>query len=559
MNRNVESHFALNPTNLDLRRSRFDMSFGNKTSFNVGDLIPLCRPIEVLPGDTFVVDTSKVVRLQTLLKPIMDNLYLDTYWFFVPNRLVWDHWKQFCGENTESAWLPTTTYSIPTISSGSTGFPVGSIADYFGLPTGVSNMAPVSSLPFRAYALVCNEWFRSEVLSDPLVVPTDDSNTTYSANISDNLMPARGGTPYKACKFFDYFTSCLPSPQKGPEVSIPFTNSGFLPVYTTSQMNSGIINGQAIPPKSLTGYIPQLGTSSNYQLSVSGSDNKWIKATDSPGSTDYNFVPMNLQAYIGDINPSINALRLAFQVQKLYEKDARGGTRYIEILKSHFGVTSPDSRLQRPEYLGGSRLPISVSEVTNNSQGSDSYLGDLGGMSKTNETHSDFTHSFTEHGYLLCLGVARYDHSYQQGIHASWLRKSRFDFYWPVLANIGEQPVLKREIYATASDVPSTPPAAGEIFGYQEAWASYRYMPDMITGMMRSAASSGLDSWHFGDNYATAPTLSDGWIREDKNNVDRVLAVTSSTANQIFADLYFNVKATRCMPVYSIPGLIDHH
>lgn len=235
-------------------------------------------------------------------------------------------------------------------------------------------------------------------------------------------------------------------------------------------------------------------------------------------------------------------------------------TRYIEVLKSHFGVTSPDSRLQRPEYLGGNRIPISIAEVTNNSKDATNFLGDLGGMSKTTDTHSDFTHSFTEHGYILCLGVARYDHSYQQGVHKSWLRKNRLDFYWPVLANIGEQPVLKAEIFAEDGEyMQHTPPYPGEIFGYQEAWAEYRYMPSQISGMLRSDADAGLDSWHFGDYYEEAPTLSDGWIREDKTNVDRALAVTSDTADQIFADFWFSIKATRCMPVYSIPGLIDHH
>ena len=552
MNRNTESHFAYNPTNIDLSRSRFDMSFGNKTSFNVGDIVPLCRPLEVLPGDTFVIDTSKVVRLQTLLKPVMDNLYLDTYWFFVPYRLVWSHWKEFMGENTQSAWLPSASYSIPKTKSG-TGFPIGSVADYFGLPTGVASMAPVTSLPFRAYALVCNEWFRSEDLSDPLVVDTGDSDRTYNSSATDAYQPVQGGTPYKACKYFDYFTGCLPAPQKGPNVMVPFSNTGIAPVFTMKQTHP--INFDS-NDKGLQGYVGTNTTTDNYVL-VDGNGN-WLKTSTTDNSST-KFTPNNLWTSLETINPTINALRFAFQVQKLYEKDARGGTRYIEILKSHFGVTSPDSRLQRPEYLGGNRFPVNVQEVTNNTKSSGNYLGDVGGLSRTTDVHSDFTHSFTEHGVILCLGVARYDHSYQQGIHASWLRSDRLDFYWPVLANIGEQPVLKREIYATANDTPSTPPISNEIFGYQEAWSSYRYMPDMITGMMRSASNSGLDSWHFADNYSQMPTLSDSWIREDKGNVDRALAVQSSTCNQIFADIFFKIKATRCMPVYSIPGLIDHH
>lgn len=235
-------------------------------------------------------------------------------------------------------------------------------------------------------------------------------------------------------------------------------------------------------------------------------------------------------------------------------------TRYIEILKSHFGVTSPDSRLQRPEYLGGNRIPVNISEVTNNAMDvNNGFLGDLGGMSRTTDNHSDFTHSFTEHGVLLCLGCARTEKSYQHGIHRSWLRRNRLDFYWPVLANLGEQAVLRKEIFAESNDADGLEPDVNDVFGYQERWAEYRYMPNMITGMLRSASNTGLDSWHFADDYQSAPTLSDGWIREDKTNVDRCLSVTSKEANQIFADFWFSIKATRCMPVYSVPGLIDHH
>lgn len=575
MNRNTNSHFAFNPTNVDLSRSRFDMSFGNKTSFNVGDLIPLCRPIEVLPGDTFSVDTSKVVRLQTLLKPVFSNLYLDTYWFFVPYRLVWSHFKEFMGENTQSAWLPPSTYQIPGVkfASGDTiGFPLGTVADYMGLPIGVPT-CKVNALPFKAYALVCNEWFRSENLTDPLVIDTSDSDITFDISAVDVSQPQQGGIPFKAAKFFDYFTACLPAPQKGPDVNIPMqaegNNNGWIPVKAFPAEH--LLTAEKDHDNMLRGYSVTSGDVASHVGMVDVSGDLKTAAISTLGITEDVFVPSNLWALGNNFTCDVNSLRLAFQIQKLYEKDARGGSRYIEILKSHFGVTSPDSRLQRPEYLGGNRIPINITEVLNNTAATSSakidvgssgpFLGDLGAMSRTTDVHSDFTHSFTEHGVLLCLGVARYEHDYSQGIHRSWLRQNRLDFYWPVLANIGEQAVLRKEIFATSSDADGlTPnPSTNPVFGYNERWAEYRYQPNMITGMLRSAALTGLDSWHFGDDYSNAPTLSDGWIREDKNNVDRCLAVNSSVADQIFGDFWFNIKATRCMPVYSIPGLIDHH
>lgn len=548
-NRNVESHFAYNPTNIDISRSSFDMSRSVKTTFNVGDLVPLCPPIEILPGDTFQIDMSKVVRLQTLLTPMMDNLYFDVYWFFVPNRLVWTHWKNFMGENTASAWLPSTTYSVPqTHITASGGWQSGTIADYFGIPIGVTDLY-VNSLPFRGYALIANEWFRSEVVGDPVPYYTSDTNTTGSngSNLSDIQC---GGKPYKANKFFDYFTGALPSPQKGPDVKIPLIedngiNNGYVPVNTFPATHFN--QGTGVP---ITGFIGSGTTKYNLDgTNASGGAAKF------DASASYAFSPNNLWANIRSFATTINELRLAFQVQKLYEKDARGGTRYIEVLKSHFGVTSPDSRLQRPEYLGGNRIPLNINQVIQQSgDANNTYLGDLGANSLTVDNHSDFTHSFTEHGFLFCLGVVRYDHTYQQGLEQTWTRKDRFDYYWPVFANIGEQPVYKREIYCTG--VSSNDDS---VFGYQEAWASYRYLPNIVTGEMRSAASASLDSWHLADDYNASPTLSESWLREDKSNVDRVLAVSSSVSNQVFGDFYFKIKATRCMPVYSIPGLIDHH
>ncbi len=569
MNRNVESHFALNPTRIDLSRSTFDRSASVKTSFNAGDIVPFFLE-EVLPGDTFNVKTSKVVRMQTLLTPMMDNVYLDTYYFFVPNRLVWKHWKEFNGENTESAWIPETTYNVPQITSpADTGWAVGTIADYFGIPTGVPNLS-VSALPFRAYALIMNEWFRDQNLSDPLVVPDDDA-TVAGVNTGTFVSDvAKGGKPYIAAKYHDYFTSCLPSPQKGPEVKIPVMGETDIPVYgsgkaltfeskdfnygTLSYTNYGGGAGQMYlyftPGVKDTGTITSADSNNNshFQDEALGLPPRGRIAADQVGL---------LAHYDGSQNAvSINQLRLAFQIQKLYERDARGGSRYIEILKSHFGVTSPDARLQRPEYLGGNRIPININQVVQQSgtgTGASTPQGTVVGMSQTTDSHSDFIKSFTEHGFIIGVMVARYDHTYQQGLDRMWSRKDRFDYYWPVFANIGEQAVKNKEIFAQGNAEDD------EVFGYQEAWADYRYKPNRVTGEMRSSYTQSLDVWHLADDYAQRPSLSDSWIREDKTNIDRVLAVTSSVSNQFFADIYIQNRATRPMPIYSIPGLIDHH
>ena len=560
MNRNVESHFALNPTNIDIRRSTFDRSHSLKTSFNVGDIVPFFLD-EVLPGDTFNVDTSKVVRLQTLLTPVMDNIYLDTYFFFVPNRLTWSHWKQFNGENTESAWIPQTEYEIPQITApADSGWSVGTIADYLGVPTGVPNLS-VSALPFRAYALVMNEWFRDENLSDPLVVPVDDA-TVAGVNTGTFVIDvAKGGLPYKAAKYHDYFTSCLPSPQKGPDVLIPSATSGVYPVVTKNEVHDpGGYTLSGVYGSNPTVFDELSVFPSNYLIpSVSGSN---VGVTGPNASLTFD--PTNLWAESsGGLGASINQLRMAFQIQKLYEKDARGGSRYIEILKSHFGVTSPDARLQRPEYLGGNRVPININQVVQQSAtaSGETAQGTVTGMSVTTDTHSDFTKSFTEHGFVIGVMVARYDHTYQQGLERFWSRKDRFDYYWPVFANIGEQAVKNKEIFAQGPGVKDSAGAVidDQVFGYQEAWADYRYKPSRVTGEMRSQYAQSLDVWHLADDYSALPMLSDSWIREDKTNVDRVLAVTSAVSNQLFADIYIKNRTTRPMPMYSIPGLIDHH
>lgn len=551
MNRNANGRFSEVPQ-AKISRSRFDRSSSVKTTFNAGDLIPFYVD-EVLPGDTFSVDTAKVVRMQTPLTPVMDNIYLDTYYFFVPNRLVWKHWINLMGENTESAWIPETQYSVPQVTAPTGGWSVGTIADYMGIPTGIDNFS-VNAMPFRAYALIVNDWFRDENLQDPLNISLEDA-TQRGSNGSNYITDCSlGGKPFVAGKLHDYFTSCLPSPQKGPDVSIPLFDSD-IPVRSTAE---------TIPDATTQMQVMAFtNASSPSQSFVAGffkntaDDNYSMQAFKTPSGSNGNDNVMfnNLWAQVNETAvASINSLRLAFQTQKYFEKLARGGSRYIESIKVNFDVTNPDYRLQRPEYLGGNRIPITINQVIQQSQSTEqSPQGATTGQSLTTDRNSDFTKSFTEHGYIIGLMVARYHHTYQQGLSRMWTRKAALDFYFPVFANIGEQPVLNQEIYAqgTAQDT--------EVFGYQEAWAEYRYRPNICTGEMRSTYKQSLDIWHLGDDYQSLPQLSPTWIQEDKTNVDRVLAVQSTLANQFFADIYVKCKATRPMPVYSVPGLIDHH
>lgn len=565
MNRNTESHFSLTP-HVDISRSRFDRSASLKTSFNAGDVVPFFLD-EVLPGDTFSVDTSKVVRMQTLLTPMMDNVYLDTYYFFVPNRLVWDHWKEFCGENTESAWIAATEYTMPQITSpANTGWDVGTLADYFGIPTGVAGLS-VSALPFRAYALIINEWFRDQNLQDPLVVPTDDS-TVAGVNTGTSVTDvAKGGKPFVASKYHDYFTSALPSPQKGPDVMIPVATGGNINIVGNGK-GLAITNGTVLgswaglrDSRYSINYVDNLGldvgslsANTGAFASVDSGMAVGVPTLEQLAGHPENSGLIGVQPAIAQA-ATINQLRLAFQIQKFYEQQARGGSRYTEVVRSFFGVTSPDARLQRPEYLGGNRVPINVNQIVQQSgtESSGTPQGTVVGQSLTTDKHSDFTKSFTEHGFIIGVMVARYDHTYQQGLNRLWSRKDKFDYYWPVFANIGEQAIKNKEIFAQGNDKDN------EVFGYQEAWAEYRYKPNMVTGEMRSAYAQSLDVWHLADDYKQLPTLSDAWIKEDKSNIDRVLAVTSSVSNQFFADIFVKNYCTRPMPMYSVPGLFDHH
>ncbi|QCS36161.1 major capsid protein [Capybara microvirus Cap1_SP_143] len=545
------SRFALNPTNIDISRSTFDRDMSHKTTFNAGRLIPFYVD-EVLPGDTFKVSTSKIIRMQSLISPIYDNLYLDTYYFFVPNRLVWNHWKNFMGENGDSAWIPEVEYSVPQLRSPASGWTKGTIADYFGIPTGIGNIS-VNALPFRAYALICNEWFRDQNLLDPVNIPLDEA--TVDGVNDDNYITdlVKGGMPFKVAKYHDYFTSALPAPQKGPDVQIGSQIQ--LGVYGNPDNSSNYLHAG-----SGTGYLKSYSSSPSTEIGTVRANFSQAVASNTPFTflTEADALSAGLSApFVGNSSSgfTINALRTAFQLQKLFEKDARGGTRYIEMLKTHFGVTSPDARLQRPEYLGGNRLPIHIDQViqTSGTVQDSTPQGNPAAYSYTADQHYDFTHSFVEHGFVIGLMAVRYPHSYQQGIERMWSRKTRFDYYFPVLANVGEQGIKNKEIFAQGTEVDD------EIFGYQEAWAEYRYKPNRVSGEMRSNYQTSLDFWHLADDYDTLPSLSPSWINEDASVIDRTLAVSERVSDQFFVDLYIQNKTTRAMPLYSIPGLMDHH
>lgn len=548
MNRNTQAHFAYNPTNLDIRRSKFTRPSQHKTTFNTGDLVPIYID-EVLPGDTAIMDMSAIMRMSTPIYPVMDNAFCDIYYFFVPNRLVWEHWRELNGQNNTTFWEQPTEYEVPQVTAPTGGWAKGTIADYMGIPTKVENIS-ISAMPFRAYCLIYNEWFRDENLKQPANVNLDDTNQTGS-NGSNYITDAQlGGMPCKVAKYPDYFTTALPEPQKGPDVMLPLGQSA--PV--TGNLNwLSPTNGEGI------GHIERgstvSGTTYNVALAATGGlpDNQPLEFRfNTPGGGE------NRNVVIADLTQAtgatINMLRQAFAVQRLYEKDARGGTRYTEIIRAHFGVISPDARQQRPEYLGGNRFPININQVVQNSA-TDSVTpqGNVAAYSLTGMSKHTFTKSFTEHGYIIGLACVRTDHTYQQGIERFWSRKGRFDFYWPSLANIGEQAILNKEIYAQGTD------ADEEAFGYQEAWGDYRYKPNRVSSAFRSNYQTTLDAWHYADYYTTQPILGSSWIDETRANVNRTIAIQDELEDQFIADFYFKNTMVRPMPMYSIPGLIDHH
>lgn len=570
MNRNKDAGFNQVPR-LDITRSRFKRRQDVKLTLNAGQLIPFYVD-EVLPGDTFSVDQAAIIRMTTPIFPVMDNCYMDIYYFNVPSRILWKNFKRFMGENDMGPWAQDQEYTIPQIKiTGSKEKPApyeGSILDYMGIPTKVSKgeetAFTINALPIRAYAMIWQEWFRDQNVDNPALNSDKDATVDYmddetkgmdadKPNLEYILQYAyTGGRPLPVNKYHDYFTSALPNPQKGQPVKLPITGSAPLGMYndntgrvtSNTQEMEGILN---------TAGIPQDQGVFGASIWDTGSGDTKNKGLSIGIGNAQSYKGVVLGADLAGVTAAtINQLRQAFQVQKYYEQLARGGSRYREMVYSLFHTKISDKTVQIPEYLGGTRITINMSQVIQTSgTTADSPQGNTAAVSVTPYNGSMFTKSFEEHGYVIGVCCIRHDHTYQQGLERMWSRKTNLDFYYPVFANLGEQAILKKELYLTGTSTDE------QAFGYQEAWAEYRMKPNRISGKFRSNATGTLDSWHYGDNYAETPSLSQAWMKEGDSEIQRTLAKDNEP--QFIMDTVIDNTSVRPMPMYSIPGLVDHH
>lgn len=549
----VKAHNFSNAPQVYQKRSRFDRSFVRKMTFDEGKLVPFFVD-EVLPGDTISLTVRDFCRLSTPVAPFMDNLYIDKFFFFVPNRLVWEHWQNFCFEQEDPD--DSTDYVVPTcqLAGGTAGENgIGTVWDYFALPTGLTNALNVNALPFRMYYLIWNEWFRDENLQKSVKIDKSDSNAVFKQDrVSDqpSWIFSSGETYVNGFalaprgKRFDYFTSALPFQQKGPGVSIGL--AGTADLVLSSNDNPIIFSGGGgrTAFENMPIYSAKIGDEVNIEGYTSAINDKgYLKFGSDVGLKGY-----------ADLDSSsiftISSLRTAFQMQKFYERLARGGSRYTEVLTSFFGVVSPDSRLQRPEYLGGSSKMININPVAQTSSTGDvTPQGNLAAYGVSASKYHAFTKSFVEHGYIIGLLEVRADLTYQQGINKMWLRSTVYDWYWPTFAHLSEQAILNAEIYAQGTEEDKG------VFGYQERYAEYRYHPSEICGHFRSTYTKPLDVWHLSQKFDSLPTLSDQFI-QDKPPIERVVAVKNYP--HFLIDIGFKYHTTRAMPMYGIPGLVDH-